>query len=87
MYPVLIKGFHISVFEILSFHRYFTITKKLIFVMLIIKGPNTPVRINGTKQSGVPEFNYKGRWGTICNENFDTKDASVICNMLGFRIG
>ncbi|XP_060552053.1 scavenger receptor cysteine-rich type 1 protein M130-like, partial [Ruditapes philippinarum] len=48
--------------------------------------PHTPVRLKDNK-SGLPEFNYNGQWGTICNENFDTKDASVICNMLGFKVG
>ncbi|XP_060606305.1 uncharacterized protein LOC132758628 [Ruditapes philippinarum] len=47
--------------------------------------PNTPVRINGTKSSGLPEFNYQGRWGTVCYNQFHTTDASVICNMLGFK--
>jgi hypothetical protein len=54
--------------------------------MFNIEGPHTPVRLKDNK-SGLPEFNYNGQWGTICNENFDTKDASVICNMIGFKVG
>ncbi|XP_053388862.1 uncharacterized protein LOC128551929 [Mercenaria mercenaria] len=49
--------------------------------------PHTPIRLNGTVSSGLVEFSNNNRWGTICNENFDVKDASVICKMLGFKIG
>ncbi|CAC5370694.1 DMBT1 [Mytilus coruscus] len=30
------------------------------------------------------EINYHGQWGTMCADNFDTKEAQVICRMLGF---
>ena len=35
-------------------------------------------------QSGRVELVYDGLRGTICNDHWDDKDASVICRMLGF---
>ena len=33
--------------------------------------------------SGRVEVQYKGVWGTICDDNFDAEEGSVICKMLG----
>ncbi|KAH3858727.1 hypothetical protein DPMN_101354 [Dreissena polymorpha] len=46
----------------------------------------TPIRlVNGTsEQSGRVEVLHRGEWGTICDYNFDDRDAKVICRMLGF---
>ncbi|XP_052268664.1 neurotrypsin-like [Dreissena polymorpha] len=46
----------------------------------------TPIwLVNGTSsQSGRVEVEYRGRWGTICDDGFDDLEAKVICNMLGF---
>ena len=37
--------------------------------------------------SGRVEVNYKGVWGTICDDNFDAEEGSVICRMLGYPGG
>nr|XP_054765113.1 deleted in malignant brain tumors 1 protein-like [Lytechinus pictus] len=41
--------------------------------------------INGTNDSeGRVTVLYKGEMGTICDDNWDLRDARVVCNMIGF---
>ena len=46
-----------------------------------------PVRLHGarTNFSGRVEVFYSGKWGRICPNKWDIRDAKVICRQLGFK--
>lgn len=48
--------------------------------------PSNRVRLAGSKKSkeGRVEVFMNGLWGSVCNAAFRTKDARVVCRMLGF---
>ena len=37
-----------------------------------------------TEEEGYVEVLVNGVWRSVCNDNFDTSEAQVICKMLGF---
>ncbi|NXY57430.1 MARCO protein, partial [Callaeas wilsoni] len=43
------------------------------------------VRIVGGERRGRVEIFHKGSWGTICDDGWTTREASVVCRMLGFN--
>lgn len=63
----------------------------LIVVMPLVNNAtcqNGDIRlVNGRSQfEGRLEVCLGGRWGTVCNDLFDNKDALVVCRQLGFSL-
>lgn len=46
----------------------------------------TPIRLAGGSipSQGRIEVYNGGNWGTVCDSNFDQKEAIVVCRSLGF---
>ena len=41
--------------------------------------------VNGSlPNEGLVEICYNGRWGAICEDQWDTLDATVVCHQMGF---
>ncbi|XP_061163025.1 A disintegrin and metalloproteinase with thrombospondin motifs adt-1-like [Saccostrea echinata] len=74
--------------ELLLLNICILLTIWLNFIPLIAfcdaQSPNIRL-IGGTSDTeGRVEVFYNSYWGTVCDDNFDDKEAAVVCHMLGF---
>jgi len=68
--------------DMFKFHLFYNRDKTeayivFVLVQLVQTGTNRP------NQGRVEIYQY-GKWWTVCDDNFDTNDAQVVCRMMGY---
>ena len=58
---------------------------QLLFISLVLFSVKYRLEDGPYRYSGRVGVFYNGEWGTVCDDNFEQKDAEVLCHSLGYR--
>lgn len=77
--PLTDHGFLLIVYStLLTFYTF-------VFVRVVCDGNDGDIRLTGgNRTAGEVEVCYEDTWQLVCHENWDERDAAVVCRQLGY---